>query len=519
MKKILTTLSIILFISLILGLSVRGVPGNPSAQKLNTPELKEGGPFELSPERGRFALLYSVVEDKSFYYSTDVAKFTLPDLATSHGKNVSLFAPGVSYAVMPGYILGKLLGASQVGTFAVVALFALFNFLLIVEISQKLGVNKYASILGGIAFLFGSPAFAYAVTLYQHHISTFLILLSVYILVRFKGLWTLSLIWFLFALSFLIDNPNLFLMLPIALFSLTRLFVFEKDKVNLKIRFNFLGILTFVTVVFPIGFLLWFNNASYSNPFQLSGTVATARYIADSNTPDPNVKFVENSKFSVGPNEEIEKDKNAVGFFKTRNLMHGLYIHTLSPDRGIIYFAPVILFGIWGMFTLYVNNPNVFSMLLGVVFVNVALYSMWGDPYGGWAFGSRYLIPTYAIFGIFIAQTLDVLRKNYLLLALFFVTLVYSVLVNSLGALTTNANPPKEEIAALEKVSGFPQKYSFDRNVEYLVNQGTKSFAYQAIFKSKMDPVLYYSMVVSLIISAQFAVLMLNIISKTHEKI
>jgi hypothetical protein len=175
-------LILILFISGVLTVSLRGLPGNPTVPELNLKTWKENGPFELSPERGRFALTYSIVEDKSFYFSKSIAGFASPDVGIQNGHYVSLFAPLLSFIAIPGYLIGKYFGASQVGTFAVISLFALFNFFLIRAIAIRLGSNKIAATLGALVFLFATPAFSYAVNLYQHHLSTFLILLSIWAL-------------------------------------------------------------------------------------------------------------------------------------------------------------------------------------------------------------------------------------------------------------------------------------------------------------------------------------------------
>src|SRR3990167_9827779 len=107
-----TTL-LILFCTVILALGIRGLSGNPTAEELNSFQWKDSGPLELSPERGRFALLYSIVEDNSLQFSLPIARFATPDLGLSpDGKYVSLFAPAVSFIAIPGYVIGKYFGAS-----------------------------------------------------------------------------------------------------------------------------------------------------------------------------------------------------------------------------------------------------------------------------------------------------------------------------------------------------------------------------------------------------------------------
>jgi hypothetical protein len=120
-KNIIISL-VILISALILGLSLRGHLGNPTATELNNNYWKDNGPLELSPERGRFALLYSLAEDHSFFFSLPLARFATPDLGYENGHYVSLFAPAVSFFAIPGYLIGKALGASQAGSVSVICL-------------------------------------------------------------------------------------------------------------------------------------------------------------------------------------------------------------------------------------------------------------------------------------------------------------------------------------------------------------------------------------------------------------
>src|SRR3989344_9016173 len=146
-----------LFIVVILAISLRGNLGNPNSKEMNSKDWKQDGPFELSPERGRMALTYSLVENNSFIFDLDIAKFVAPDVAQrADGKYVSLFASGVSFTAIPGYVIGKYFGASQVGAYATSAVFALFNVILIYLISKRLGARKSASAVASLVFLFAT---------------------------------------------------------------------------------------------------------------------------------------------------------------------------------------------------------------------------------------------------------------------------------------------------------------------------------------------------------------------------
>lgn len=496
---------LILFAALMLSLAVRGLPGNPQVNDLLQKTWRDDGPFELSPERGRFGLTYSLIEDKSLYFSTELARFIVPDLGYKNGHYVSLFAPGLSFITAPGYFIGRILGAAQVGAFSVVAVFALINLFLITKISRGLGAGEWASRLAGLVFLFATPAFAYSVDLYQHHLSTFLILASVFILMRTKKIWPLFLVFFLMAVSIPLDYPNLILFLPVGIVVLQRL-----GSGPLK------NIWVIAGAAVPLVFFLWFNYHSYGNLFQLSGTIGGVRGIGEDGLPaaveyfDPQkaVKF-------VSPEEQ---HKSALGFFNTRRILQGFYVHLYSPDRGIIVYAPVIYLGILGAVILYRKKNKYLEMLLGIIGLNLVFYSMWGDPWGGWAFGSRYLIPAYAIMAIFLALALTKFNRRLLFIIPFYLLLAYSLAVNTLGAITTSALPPKEEALALSAVSGKQEHYSYDRAWEYLSGGKLKSFVFRTWGYQYLTSVQYFYLLTGSLVLVVAVLIIYNYVDKYQRK-
>lgn len=496
----------IFFSAMILALALRGLPGNPTAEELSSPNWVSTGPFESSGERGKFALTYSYIEDGTTHFSLPIAGFATPDLAvTKTGQYVSLFAPATAFITMPGYIVGKYFGVSQLGVFSVIALFAFLNILLIRGIAILIGANPIAAGIGAFMFAFATPAFTYGVTLSQHHISTFIILLGIYALLKWNNYWSLALIWFLTALSISVDNPNIFFMLPIAIYALGRIFIFQNTENKFKIRIKILGFLSFAAMIAPILFFLWFNSVSNGSPFQISGTLERAVSI------DEKSESIEAKAEKELMNEGMispKKEKTAVGSLKTRNLTNGFYIHFLSPDRGIINYAPIVLFGILGLAYLYRKKYYYANLIVVIIGFNVLLYSMWGDPYGGWSFGSRYLIPTYAMLGIGIGIFLTHWKKNTAILIIFFAVFIYSARVNTLGALTSNTNPPRVEVLALEQLTHKEQKYTYERNQQYLEEKGSKSFLFQAYLKNKISAQEYYQIVSGLIIAVSLALVL-----------
>lgn len=501
---------------LVLFLSIRGVPGNPNSQNINTDYYKESGPLELSPERGRFALTYSLVEDKSVYFSVALARFITPDLGYWNGKYVSLFAPGVSMLIIPGYIVGKMLGISQVGAFSVISFFAILNMLLIKRISRALGASSLAGTLAGLVFLFATPAYTYGVDLYQHHISSFLILGGMAAIIIIKKQWlSLFIVWFLCSVSLIVDYPNLFLMFPIGLFALTRLVSFTKYKAKITANLHFVRVITLTSVILPCALFAIFNYVSYGSPLRLAGTVPYIAEIGSDGKPAVSQEILNQLNKLAEPDAK-EHTPSSVGFFNTRNMLNGFYIHLLSFDRGVVVYTPVILFGFLGIYYLSKDKNRYLSLLLGVVGLNFLLYSMWGDPWGGWAFGSRYLIPSYAVMSIFLSFALTKLSSKLLFIIPFTIVLIYSIFVNTLGALTTSAIPPKIQAESLQLLSGKTEKYSFDRNWDFLNSYGTKAYSYGSYFYKKMTPRSFYFMFSSIISMLSISIIIISYF-KTHK--
>lgn len=477
---------------IILALSLRGLPGNPKAGELNTGHWIEFGPFELSPERGRFALLYSLIEDRSFQFSRDIFNFASPDVGILNGQYVSLFNSGISLIAVPGYLLGRVFGLSQIGSFAIVSVFAIINALLVISIAKKIGAGEIAAYLSGLMFLFATPAFSYAVSLYQHHISTFLILLS------FRGTFSSKIIlaqfifWVSFGLAVFIDYPNAILMAPLVFYYLGKIIQGLWIKNRLVLKLDVVHLLTaIIALILPLTLFLAVNQFSYGNPFQLAGTLQSVKNLGSQN-----------------------QDKTVLTFFNTRDLLNGFYIHLVSPDRGIISYTPVILFGIAGLFIAFKNKVKLTSLLFAIITLNVVFYSLWGDPWGGWAFGSRYLIPAYALMSIFVALFLTQVNRNLPAWVFFLMVMTYSVAVNSAGALTTSAIPPQVEILALEQITKTEQKYTWQKNFDYLDRGLSKAFLFSSYFNQILTARQYHFVVITLIIAPTLFLAALNFVKK-----
>jgi hypothetical protein len=402
----------------------------------------------------------------------------------------------------------------------VISLFALANCFLIFKISRFLGAKYLLAILAFLIFIFATPSFSYAVAFYQHHVSAFLMLLGVYLYLRYDNFLSVGIIWFLCALAISVDYPNLFLMFPIGVASLGKIFDFSSTKEKINIKLKPVYILSFAFMILPMLFFFWFNDNSYGSPFQLAGAVTQVKDIGSDGKPLQ-------TNYTAGLKSKTQKElaleqtidssgRNPVRFFNTRHMLNSSYILFFSPDRGILYFTPIILFGLIGIYLLHKTHKDPNKLLVSVLFANILIYTMWGDPWGGWAFGARYLIPAYSILAIYIAVLLSRIKKKYLMIPILLLFL-YSAFVNTAGALTTNAIPPKVEVLELEEKSGREEKFNYERSLDIIWSGESKSFVFNEFLRDSVTAQQYFLFVYGSISVVTSGVLGIYLLRKQDE--
>ena len=434
-------------------------------------------PFELSPERGRYALTLAIAEDKTFQLKDEIARMALPDLGYYKGNFFSIFPPGISILVLPFYLLGKMINFAQLAVFSVPAIFAVLNSILIFLILKKFEVRSSYAFIASLIFSFATTSWSYAVTLYQHHITTFLILSGFYYVLRFQKyrklywIWGL-LVWLNYAVGLVIDSPNGLLLLPIMIYFLTSSFEIKIISTQLNIKLKTVIVYTIIPFL-VIGFLYGYYNYSYFGDwFKIRKNLIKVTDIKDGN-------IISNEDTSVTP------QKYVLGLFDAKNIPNGLYTLLVSNERGLFYYSPIMALALLGVISAYKKRVRETIILVSLISLNIFLYSAFGDPWGGWAFGPRYLIPSMAILSIFLGFAYHSIRSFWFRL-ISFPFIIYSVAVALLGALTTSQIPPRVEAIPL----GID--YTYIRNLKFLESGQTGSFAYNYFFKNYLSLAQYW---------------------------
>jgi len=454
MKRVIIGFILIFTFILLLAGGIKGREGNPIYYQTATErDIDLGGPFESSGNNSRYALTEAIVEDKTFFLNSERAKFSSPDIVYSGGNYISIFMPGVSLLGVPFYMVGKVVGLPQLFTYLSTAIFALINAFLVIKLAGKLKVSFAASVIAGAIFLFGTSAFAYAFTFTQHHASvTFMLIALINVLNKRTFLNNVAL-GVILVMAALVDTPNIFLLAPIGVYAIYKHITSEKlqNRLKLSLKLNIVGL-----IVGILPFLILFGWYNYS----LTGSYAK---LPQNIGRSP---YEEVTRDQLGPSESKGNLSLVTLPFNPRRQLSGFNILLFNSERGLFFYSPVLVIGILGLaFAYRMRDDKVKTLAVlssAIVAVNIVLYSMFHDPWGGWAFGPRYLIPSAAIISIFIAFALHKFRRNILLVAAFALLAAYSLLINITGGITTTRVPPKVEAINLADPIDYTYFYNFD---------------------------------------------------------
>ena len=497
-RKINRLLVTVFFTLVILGLLlvVKGDTGDQGINFQTDLSTTLGGPFEGSNSTSRYALVVALVKNHTFFFSTDLAKFAAPDVVYYQGKYFSLFTPGVSLVAAPFYWLGLKFQAPQIFAYSVNLVFAVFNLCLIALITRKLGANWPISLLSGFIFTFATNVLPYSLTLTQHPGTTTILLLSLLITFRDPTFSTNISLGILLGAGILFDIPNLLLLLPVAFYTLGLHFSITTTRSRYKISFRPVFIGFILGILPPILFFASYNYQTAGSYFKISQTIGRTEKVTDETSAQIAQEPV--------PHTPLEPQKLALD---TRSQLNGLYTLLISNERSWLYYSPVLLVGVLGV-VLASRDPKIarFSILsLSIIAANIVTYSMFGDPWGGWSFGPRYLIPSAAVLSVFLGYAFIKLKANLVFFILFLLLSLYSLYISSVGAITTVLIPPKIEAETLST----PIPYTYEYNFQLIKKNFSGSLFYNTYLKSLLSSVSYLNYYVTglYIVTVSLAVL------------
>lgn len=468
--------TVVLILSLaVLAFFVKGDAGTPVAyQTLTDPQTNVAGPYESSNSRSRYVLTESLVKNNSATLTEHQASFASPDVSYYNGKFFSIFMPGISFIGVPFYMLGNLYNMPQLATYLSVTFFGFLSLVLVALISSKLGVNKYASILAGFIFLFATNALSYSVFFTQHVTSAAFMLLGLLAVIGKPNIRNAVLFGAAFGMGLLMDVPNVILMFPMGIAFLVRYFSASKTAQKIKLHINprflmaLFGLLPFIAV------LGWYNLQTTGTYTKIGQSVGQSTYFMD--------------KMSDAAKAAVEAQAPLVPF-NPRSQMTGFYTLLISDERSWLFYSPVVLLGVFGIAILYREEKRrlIANTIAGTILLNIVLYGMFHDPWGGWSFGARYLIPAAAMMCIGLGVAMQHFKAKLWFMISFNLLAIYSLGVSVLGALTTAAIPPKD--AAAHLLSPIP--YTYEYNFQLAQDNVLSSLVYNVVLRNSISGIEY----------------------------
>lgn len=463
-----------LIILLLLLSTLKGEIGNPQAKYILKNLENTGKPFELSPERNRYAQLLSIGEYHSFFFPLELAEIVTPDLGYYNGKFVPIYPPGMTVILLPFYVFGRIFHVAQLASFSISLFAGILDLILIASIVNKLGINKVYGYLSGFLFLFATSAWAYSSTLYQHLISTAILLGIIRLLIYKPALKCILLIWILTIIATAIDYPNAFFILPLILL-MASYFIRIEHHTN-TYRINIKNIIFYSALICVPFLALWgfYNFQVFGKPLAISKEVTGIR------------KFDENDKPVLPINSKGNSNPSAFSMFSSVRLPTGLEVLLISDDRGLIWYSPYIILSFLGFSSFTKKNKKVSLSVLGSIVMLIILYSVFNDPWGGWAFGPRYLIPGFALASLFLSFAIKKYIKNTIFWVVFSILGIYSIFISLLGAITSNQVPP------IREALGIAMKYNFLQNFDYLKNGISGSFIFNSSIHKYISIEIYF---------------------------
>jgi hypothetical protein len=492
-KKSNNFLTIFAFIVLavIYAATLHGISGSiyPDDKRHEAVLKSNRPPFETSLERGRFAQTVSIGERHTFNVDP-YTEFLKPDLAWFGGHFYPAFPPGVALLSSPLLLVGERIGYNLLFAYATTTIAAILTGIVLYKISRKLGLSQNASLFGTLVLCLASGFWSYSVTISAHPFSTLVICLMFLAMLYLKrgqgSIFLYSVIWFFFSINLFIDYPNVFIALPILIYSLYKGAAIhpERQKIRLRLSFKFLyGMWTLVAVV---GAFALYNTVHYHKPFAF-----TNQY---------NLQALDRLgvKYDIhNLNNSLFKKKAYSNRFQISRLPEGVSTLTISTDRGLFFFFPIFFIGIVGLIFAYKDHKNVVIVTSLVLAFNLILYSIFDDPWGGWSYGPRYLLPSLPLLALFVGFGYEwLMRRGVLMKAMLLFLLFASVGVALLGPLATNAVPP-----AIEASRGVPS--NFVASFVYIPAHGTSSFIYNQ-FVSKLMPPFSYVLLIFAVVTILF---------------
>jgi 4-amino-4-deoxy-L-arabinose transferase-like glycosyltransferase len=382
-----------------------------------------------SNDGSHYALLRTMVENRVFTLNQfdDFAEGN--DIAvTPDGRLFSDRPPGTALAAIPFYVLGGLLPDAALTQsrhdaanprLAYVLLLPVFagagTAVLLYALMRHLGIGRAAALLAVLFFALSTTHWKYSTVLFSHALSGFLVVASVYLVLRLvdgkvDGWPWFALLGFILGLAVLVEYSNVPLVVAVGAFWLWRLWPRAARQPLATILPWLAGGLI------PAAFLAWYNTTNFGGPFTTSYTYAINYPWAGS--------FTATFSFPLLPGLRALLWRGEGGGWCGGPCL----------NQGIFLLSPVLLLALPGLIIFIRRRRPAFFLLMGLFTFYLLLFAQ-HHTFHGFTGDGRYLTPFLGLLAPAMGFALDWLLapRRQPLIRPILVALVLSLFFFSLG--------------------------------------------------------------------------------------
>lgn len=327
------------------------------------------GAFKSNDERALFSGVDSFIKRGHFTINQIYWDYTNVGMLTSDGDMVPNYEPGQMVAAIPLYLWGRALDAAVQGVMFFNVLVTAFTAALVYLCFVELRFWRRTAVLGAFVYAFATLAWPYSRTFFREPLTALAYVLAVYALLRYRPPNPRRMRWAAlagFALGLALVTKQISVAAVPSLLILAHAYErgrpadFGSSLARQRFRMA-------LAALIPLALVLLGERVYHITT--LSGIELFARNIIEYTT-----------------NPQLSQSVPA-------RMMRALLGLSISPYKGLFWYAPVLLLGLIGLvpFTRrYRWEGLAFLLLIAAHFLGYSRYNYWS---GGVAWGSRYMLP------------------------------------------------------------------------------------------------------------------------------
>ena len=327
------------------------------------------GAFKSNDERALFSGMDSFVKRGTFTVNQIFWDYTNVAMITSSGEMVPNYEPGQMVLAIPFYLWGRALGGAIQGALFFNLVVTAASVALLYLCFLEFGYRRRVALLGSCVYAFATLAWPYSRTFFREPLTVLAYLLAVYGLLRYRLPQPRRLGWLVLtstALGLALVTKQISVALIPSLLLLA--FAYERrHPADAGSSLTRQRIQAALALLLPLALILILERVYHQAT--LGGVELFSRNLIEYTT-----------------NPQLSQSVPA-------RMLRGLLGLSISPYKGLFWYAPALLLGLVGAVSFVRRFPwegLAFLLIIGAHFLGYSRYNYWS---GGVAWGSRYMLP------------------------------------------------------------------------------------------------------------------------------